>query len=403
MEVEMDSKKKAVIFIILLGFVSLFADMTHESARSINGPFMSMLGASALVVGLAGGLGEFVGYALRFITGYVVDKTKSYWLLTIIGYAINLFAVPLMALVWNWQIAFVLIIIERFGKAFKNPPRDVMLSFATKEVGRGKGFGLHKVIDQIGAIIGPLFVALILFLKPNDYKLGYTFMLIPAIIAMIILFVSMIHYPKPYEMEEGNPPQDAPKEKKHENTGKLNKRFWIYSIFVTLTMMGFAHFMIISYHFGKNQILSDAMIPIIFAVAMGTEGLAAFIIGRVYDRIGFKSLLLIPLLAIAVTPLVFSFGYALAIVGMVLWGIVLGIQDTVLRASIADIIPPDSRGKAYGLFNIFYGGAWLVGSTLMGALYDISISYVVIFSVVLEIASIPFMLYMWNHSSKVTA
>ncbi|HEU24511.1 MAG: MFS transporter [Mesoaciditoga sp.] len=389
----MDKKKKALIFIVLLGVVSLFADMTHESARSINGPFMSMLGASALAVGLAGGLGEFVGYALRFITGYFVDRTKSYWLLTIIGYAVNLFAVPLMAIAWNWQIAFALIIIERFGKAFKNPPRDVMLSFATKEVGRGKGFGLHKLLDQAGAVIGPLFVALVLFLKPNDYKLGYLFLLIPAIAAMIVLFISMAHYPSPNEMEEEKEEKEKPK---NENSGILDKRFWIYSIFVTLTMMGFAHFMIISYHFSKNSIVSGAMIPVIFAVAMMTEGISAFLIGRLYDKVGFKSLLLIPILAILTTPFVFSFGYTLAVIGMVLWGIVLGIQDTVLRASIADLIPPSSRGKAYGLFNIFYGTAWLAGSTIMGALYDVSISYVVVFSIVLEALSIPFMTYLWR-------
>ncbi|MGC8637774.1 MAG: MFS transporter [Athalassotoga sp.] len=389
----MDKKKKALIFIVLLGVVSLFADMTHESARSINGPFMSMLGASALAVGLAGGLGEFVGYALRFITGYFVDRTKSYWLLTIIGYAVNLFAVPLMAIAWNWQIAFALIIIERFGKAFKNPPRDVMLSFATKEVGRGKGFGLHKLLDQAGAVIGPLFVALVLFLKPNDYKLGYLFLLIPAIAAMIVLFISMAHYPSPNEMEEEKEEKEKPK---NENSGILDKRFWIYSIFVTLTMMGFAHFMIISYHFSKNSIVSGAMIPVIFAVAMVTEGISAFLIGRLYDKVGFKSLLLIPILAILTTPFVFSFGYTLAVIGMVLWGIVLGIQDTVLRASIADLIPPSSRGKAYGLFNIFYGTAWLAGSTIMGALYDVSISYVVVFSIVLEALSIPFMTYLWR-------
>ncbi|BBJ28559.1 MFS transporter [Athalassotoga saccharophila] len=388
----MDRKKKALIFIILLGVVSFFADMTHESARSINGPFMSMLGASALAVGLAGGLGEFVGYALRFITGYFVDRTKSYWLLTIIGYAINLFAVPLMAIAWNWQIAFALIIIERFGKAFKNPPRDVMLSFATNEVGRGKGFGLHKLIDQAGAVIGPLFVALVLFIKPNDYKLGYTFLLIPAIAAMIVLFISMAHYPEPTEMEE----EKEIERPKKENSGILNKKFWIYSVFVTLTMMGFAHFMIISYHFSKNSIISDAMIPVIFAVAMVTEGISAFLIGRIYDKIGFKSLLLIPILAILTTPFVFAFGYTLAVVGMILWGIVLGIQDTVLRASIADLIPTSSRGKAYGLFNIFYGAAWLAGSTIMGALYDVSILYVVIFSIVLEALSIPFMTYLWR-------
>ncbi len=391
----MTSKKKAVMFILLLGVVSLFADMTHESARSINGPFMSMLGASAFVVGLAGGLGEFVGYALRFITGYIADKTKTYWLLTIIGYAINLFAVPLMAIAWNWQIAFLLVVVERFGKAFKNPPRDVMLSFATKEVGRGKGFGLHKAIDQIGAIVGPLSIALVLFLKPNGYRLGYTFLLIPAVVAMVVLFMAMARYPNPSAMEEDS--QEVPEQVKHENSGKLDKRFWIYSVFVGLTMMGFAHFMIISYHFIKSGVLSESLIPIVFAVAMGAEGLSGLGVGRIYDRIGYRSIVIIPLLAIVVTPLVFSFGYAFAIAGMILWGVVLGIQDTVLRASVADMIRPESRGKAYGLFNIFYGGAWLVGSAAMGALYDVSIPYMVIFSVVLEIASIPFMLYLWNH------
>ncbi len=230
------------------------------------------------------------------------------------------------------------------------------------------------------------------FLKPNDYKLGYAFLLIPAVAAMIVLFISMAHYPKPNEMEE----KKETVKPERENSGILDKRFWVYSVFVTLTMMGFAHFMIISYHFSKNSVVSDAMIPIIFAVAMVTEGVSAFMIGRIYDKIGFKSLLLIPILAILVTPLVFSFGYALAVIGMILWGIVLGIQDTVLRASVADLIPVSSRGKAYGLFNIFYGAAWLAGSTIMGALYDVSISYVVIFSIVLEALSIPFMTYLWR-------
>lgn len=394
----MDSKKKAIIFILLLGVVSLFADMTHESARSINGPFMSMLGASAFVVGLAGGLGEFIGYALRFITGYIVDKTRSYWFLTISGYAINVVAVPLMAIAWNWQIAFALILIERFGKAYKNPPRDVMLSFATKEVGRGKGFGLHKVFDQLGAVIGPLAVALVLFLKPNDFRLSYIFLIIPAAAVMITLFIAMAYYPKPSTMEEeANKPADESK-KTHENTGKLDKRFWIYSIFVTLTTAGFAQFIIISYHFAKNNIIPGDLIPVLFAVAMGAGGASAFAIGHLYDKIKFKSLILIPILTAIATPLLFSFGYLTVIIGMILWGMALSIQDTILKAGIADMTVANARGKAYGLYNIFYGFAWLLGGMIMGALYDVSIAYLVIFSVVLEIASIPFMLYMWNHS-----
>ncbi len=396
----MDNKKKAVIFIVLLGVVSLFADMTHESARSINGPFMSMLGASAFVVGLAGGLGEFIGYALRFVTGYIVDKTKSYWLLTITGYAINVVAVPLMAIAWNWQIAFALILIERFGKAYKNPPRDVMLSFATESVGRGKGFGLHKVLDQLGAVIGPLAVALVLFLKPGDFRLSYTFLIIPAVAVMIVLFVAMAYYPKPSDMEETPGKSTNESEKTHENMGKIDRRFWIYSIFVTLTTAGFAQFIIISYHFAKNNIMPNDAIPVIFAVAMAAGGVGAFTMGHLYDKIKFKALILIPTLSIIATPLLFLFGYLAAIFGMILWGMVLSIQDTILRAGIADMTVASARGKAYGLYSIFYGAAWLVGGTAMGALYDISISYLVLFSIVFEIAAIPFMIYIWTHTQK---
>lgn len=391
----MDDKRKAIIFIILLGIVSLFADMTHESARSINGPFMSMLGASAFIVGLAGGLGEFIGYALRFVTGYIVDRTKSYWLLTISGYAINVVAVPLMAIAWNWQIAFALILIERFGKAYKNPPRDVMLSFATEKVGRGKGFGLHKVLDQLGAVIGPLTVALVLFLKPSDFRLSYTFLVIPAVAVMIVLFVAMAYYPKPSDMEKIPDRSTEESKRTRKNAGKLDKKFWIYSIFVMLTTAGFAQFIIISYHFAKNNVIPTDVIPVIFAVAMAAGGVGAFTMGHIYDKIKFKSLILIPTLSIVATPLLFSFGYVAAMFGMILWGIVLSVQDTILRAGIADMTVADARGKAYGLYSIFYGIAWLIGGTIMGALYDISIFYLVMFSIIFEAASIPFMIYMW--------
>ena len=130
-------RSHALKFIILLGIVSLLADMTYEGARSITGPYLAILGANAVVVGFVAGFGEFIGYALRLVSGYLSDKTRKYWAITITGYFINLLAVPLLALAGSWEIAAVLLITERMGKAFRTPARDVMLSHACSEVGQG--------------------------------------------------------------------------------------------------------------------------------------------------------------------------------------------------------------------------------------------------------------------------
>jgi sugar phosphate permease len=172
----------AMKFIILLGIVSLLADMTYEGARSITGPYLAILGASATLVGFVAGFGELMGYTLRFVSGYFADKSRQYWAMTIIGYVVNLLAVPLLALAGNWPLAAMLIIMERIGKGIRTPPRDVMLSHATSQVGQGWGFGLHEAMDQIGAITGPLIVALILYLHGN-YQAGFAFLLLPALLA----------------------------------------------------------------------------------------------------------------------------------------------------------------------------------------------------------------------------
>jgi MFS family permease len=151
-------KGDAVKFIILMGIVSLFADMTYEGSRSITGPYLAILRASAVTVGFVAGFGELTGYVIRFFSGYLIDRTHSYWTITLIGYLINLIAVPLLALAGSWEVAAALIIVERIGKGIRVPSRDVMLSHACSQVGQGWGFGLHEALDQIGAILGPLIV-----------------------------------------------------------------------------------------------------------------------------------------------------------------------------------------------------------------------------------------------------
>jgi predicted MFS family arabinose efflux permease len=370
-----------VYFIILLGIVSLFGDITYEGARSVTGPYLATLGASAGVVGLVAGVGDFIGYSLRLASGYVADRTKAYWLLTFVGYGL-LFSVPLLAFAGYWQLAAVLIILERMGKAIRNPARDTMLSYATKKVGRGWGFAVHEALDQIGAIIGPVAFSLVL-LSHDTYQEGFKFLWIPALLTLAVLAVARKRFPSPQKLE-------TPEETGKQNTQtKLPRVFWLYTAFTLLSMAGFANFQLISYHLKVESIVPDAQIPLIYAMAMGVDALAALLVGKTYDRIGLISLLAVPLLTLPIPFLAFSHSYSLALIGMALWGVVMGIQETIMRAAIADLTPVERRGFAYGIFNTAYGAGWGLGGAVMGLLYELSINYLILFAVAMELISIP--------------
>jgi MFS family permease len=373
-----------VYFIILLGVVSLFGDVTYEGARSVTGPYLATLGASAGVVGLVAGIGEFSGYGLRFAFGYLADRTKAYWLLTFIGYGL-LLSIPLLAFAGYWQLAAVLIVLERMGKAIRSPARDTMLSYATKEVGRGWGFAVHEALDQVGAVIGPIVFSLV-FLFHGDYREGFTLLWIPALLTLVVLAIARKKFPAPQKLE--SPGQASEQGDK----GKLPRVFWFYTAFTFLSMAGFAHFQLISYHLHVQGIVSDAQIPIIYAIAMGVDALAALLVGKTYDRIGLMSLLAVPLLTLPIPFLTFSHSYSLVLIGIALWGAVVGVQETIMRAAIADLTPVERRGFAYGVFNTAYGAGWFLGSALMGLLYELSINYLILFAVVMELISIPLFL-----------
>lgn len=368
-------------FILILGVVSLFGDITYEGARSIIGPYLSILGASAAIVGFVSGLGEFIGYAVRLASGYIADRTKKYWMITWIGYLVNLLAVPLLAVAGRWEIAALLIILERLGKGIRNPSRDTMLSYATKEVGRGWGFGVHEAMDQIGAILGPMVVSLVLFLKLG-YREGFAVLAIPAFLSLAALFVARINFPRPQELE-------AEKEDFNQ-LPKLSNVFWLYNAFIFFSVLGFAAFSLISFHMKKFNIVPDAQIPVFFAIAMAVDAFFALLAGKLYDRIGLKFLLIAPLLTIPIPLLSFSYSYWGILLGMILWGAGMGIQESIMRAAIADITMISKRGIGYGVFNTSYGLALLMGSSLMGILYDISLTFIVLFTIVSELVSLPF-------------
>jgi len=372
-------KRTAFQFVILLGIVSLLADMTYEGARSITGPYLALLGASGTVVGIVAGLGELIGYSLRLLSGYAADRTGRYWTITILGYFVNLIAVPFLALAGRWEIAAALMITERIGKAIRTPARDAMLSHATKQIGQGWGFGLHEAMDQIGATLGPLIVAAIFWLK-GGYKSGFAILAVPAILALSVLLFARTRYPRPRDMEPITPSMEA---------RGLPKAFWLYLAGVVLIAAGYVDFPLIAYHIKKSAVTSDNWIPVLYALAMVIDACAALFFGRLFDRWGLNVLIAVSLISSAFAPLVFLGGIKSALAGMALWGMGMGAQESIMRAAIAKMVSSVRRGTAYGIFNTGYGLFWFIGSAFMGMLYDISLGWLVCFSVVVQLASVP--------------
>ncbi|HTM64093.1 MAG TPA: MFS transporter [Gammaproteobacteria bacterium] len=380
--------QNALRFIILLGIVSLFSDMVYEGARSITGPYLAVLGASGTVVGVVAGFGEAIGYMLRIISGWLVDKSERYWLIAFIGYLMNFIALPMLALATTWQMAAILIIIERIGKAIRTPARDAMLSYASQKVGRGWGFGLHQVLDQLGGMIGPTIVTAVIFIK-SDYQLAFAFLAIPAVISFFILLNAKHQYPNPQHLEIENPAL------KHEN--KLPENFWIYLAGTSLIAAGYVDFPLVAYHFEKAKILTPLWIPIFYIFAMGSSAASALFFGWIYDRFGGASLMLAIIFSAFFPPFVFLGGFSLSLIGMVLWGIGIGAQRSLLKAVVGDMVTKSIRATAYGVFNTGYGFAWFLGSALMGYLYDVSIPALIAFSIIAQLISLPFIYITTQH------
>ncbi len=389
-----DKKKQAMQFILLFGLVSAFGDITYEGARSIYGPYLGFLGASAATVGLVTGIGEFLGYALRLVSGYFVDRTKLYWPVTILGYGL-LVSVPLLAIAGDWKIAVVFIMLERIGKAIRSPAKDALLSHATKQVGTGFGFGLHEAMDQIGAFIGPLLFTAGLALH-GGYALGFQMMWVPALLTVAVVIFTSLKYPDPAQLEER---VTLHKEDSALGPQPLSRSFWRYSVFSFFCVLGFASFQLISYHLQVKDVLPEALIPTLYALSMGVDAGVALFVGKLYDKKGMRVLLAIPFLSLPIPFFGFSESYALAITAVVLWGAVMGIHETIMRAAIADMTAISARGRAYGIFNTIYGVAWFLGSTAVGYLYDFNLTFVFGFIVVAQTIALG-CFYIFQNSAR---
>jgi predicted MFS family arabinose efflux permease len=365
-------------FVLTMGVVNLFGDMTYEGGGAINGQFMASLGASAAVVSMTAGLGEFLGYSLRSVSGYIADRTGRYWLVTFVGYAINLLAVPAMALAGNWQVAALLILAERIGRAIRKPTVEAMLSYTTGTHGKGWVYAVNTALDETGATLGPLIMALVL-LWHGDYRTGYALLLTSSVLSLGALAVARINFPVPSRLEEGRTAQP----------GGLSRSYWLYMVAAACFAAGLISYELVAYHLATAKIVTEQWIPVLLAFSTGCGVIASLVLGKLYDKAALPTLLAAVFLSSLVSPFAFLGSFPAVLAGMVFWGIGYATQDTLFKAVVAGVLPEGERNLAFGLFYAGYGVGWLIGSIAMGLLYEQSRVALVVFAVLAQLISLP--------------
>jgi len=355
------------------GLVSLAGDLVYEGARSITGPYLASLGASALLVGLVTGAGEAAAMGLRLVFGPLADRSQRYWSLTVLGYAMTAVSVPLMAVApfvgsAGLVVAATLVVTERTGKAVRSPSKSALLAHAAASVGRGRGFAVHKALDQVGAFAGPLLVAAVIAVSGRPW-LALAVLAVPGAVALLLL--ARIHRAVP-DLSVYDPPEarvtgstgvviDHPE--------RLPARFYLFAGFAAATTVGLMTFGVISFHLVHEGLVSAAVVPVVYAVGMAVEAVAALVTGFAYDRLGARVLVVLPVGVALVPLLTFAPTLAVVLLGIVLWGAATGVLDSTVKAEVAALVPAARLATAYGVFAAFQAGAALVGGALAGWLY----------------------------------
>lgn len=393
---------RAMTFIILFGIVSLFSDMTHEGASSIRGAYLALLGASAGTIGFISGLGELIGYSMRYVFGKITDRTKKYWPMVIFGYILDILAVPALALVGEkgWIAAAILLVIQRMGKAIKKPAKDTIMSFAASQEGVGKSFGIQEMLDQIGAFLGPVFLYLVMLFKTDGttfeiYRTAFAFLAIPGFITILLLFLTKREFPNPEAFEP---------EAKKEEAFVMKKSFIYYIVGISLFAFGFMDYALVIMHISKNftglggsygtfRLINEETLPLLYAGAMLVDAVAALIFGHIYDKKGVRALVISTIISAPFSLFIFGFKSESAILfGLVLWGIGMGAQESILKAAVTSMVPKKNRATGYGIFECSFGIFWFLGSWLLGVIYSKSLPLMIGLSIFAQLLAIPFYL-----------
>ena len=380
-------------FILMFGMVSLFSDMTHEGAASMRGAYLSFLGASAATIGFVSGLGELVGYAMRYVFGAITDKTGKYWPMVIGGYVLDILAVPALALVGEhgWVAASALLIVQRMGKAIKKPAKDTIMSFAASREGAGKSFAIQEALDQIGAFLGPVLLFAVMSArsgmpKAQLYSAAFAVLAVPGAITLILLFATKRKFPNPEEFEGGKTVYEPI---------KMKRSFKIYMAGISLFAFGFMDYALILMHVTKHMglyggAMTTGTLPLIYAGAMLVDAASALVFGSLFDKKGVGALVVATVAAAPFAVLVFyAESLPVLLIGVALWGVGMGAQESVLKAAVATMVDKSARATGYGLFECSFGIFWFMGSWLLGSLYDVNLGLMIAVSVAAQLAAAP--------------
>ena len=355
--------------------------MVYEGARSIIGPYLATLGASATVVGVVAGAGEFIGYGLRVVSGYLVQRRQHYWTWTITGYALTVLSVPLIGATTMIAPALLLYGTERLGKAVRSPAKDTLLSHASTQTGRGTAFGVHQAMDQFGAMAGPLLLAAVLSTRAGDYRLAFGILIVPGVLVLALLFWLRHRVPDPAAYETGA--SDPPARQEASDANGVRKArvvlpllLWQYIGAIALLSLGIASFPLLAFHAVTQRLLTTAQIPLVFALAMLVDGVSGLLMGRVYDRRGPKVLLVVPFAACG-AAISFTQSATLVWVGVAVWGVVNGVLDSTAKAVVTELVVPAARAVAFGWLAFVRGLGLLVAGAALGLAYDQSIALVI--------------------------
>ena len=390
----------ALLFIMLFGIVSLFSDMTHEGASSIRGAYLALLGASAGTIGFISGLGELIGYSLRYVFGRIADKTKKYWSMTILGYVLDVLVVPALALVGEhgWIFACGLLVIQRMGKAIKKPAKDTIMSFAASQEGVGKSFGIQEVLDQIGAFAGPVLLYLVMLFKTESttfeiYSFCFAVLAIPGFITLILLLLTKHKFPNPENFEP---------DPKEYVAFKMKKEFVFYIAGISFFAFGFVDYSLIIMHVSNSfahlssnlvetsNFINTGTLPLLYAGAMLVDAVAALFFGLMYDKKGVRALVYSTIISSPAAACIFGTdSVGMLLLGIALWGVGMGAQESILKAAVSTMVPKISRATGYGIFEFSFGVFWFFGSWLLGVLYDVNITAMIAVSVLAQLAAIP--------------
>jgi MFS family permease len=358
------NSRKAYFAILLLGLTSLMGDVVYEGSRGLVPDYLGFLGATSVVVGLIGGLGDFLGYALRLASGFLSDLTRAYWVFIFVGYGL-IISIPLLGFSYGLELAVLLVLLERMGKALRSPSRDAVLSVVSKDVGTGKAFGLHELLDQVGAVIGPSIVAFVMFSTANNFHYAFGYLLVPFLLMLVFLVYTY--------RKIGSKPLEVPV-KAGDQKEKIGRSFYIYAFAVFMNTVGLIPYTLILFKVSEivRPLNQDWIVPLIYVLIQSVDAPAALLSGYGFDRYGMK-ILIVPFLLSVVAPLLAMSGSGLVLlaVAATFFGLVLGMQESIYRAAVSKLTPLSSRGTGYGAFHTVYG----VGLVIAGAVFGLFIQF----------------------------